>query len=187
MLIRKIIKNQSGAAFIELSFILPFLMLAFIGMIEIISFIKIKERMNKTAAEVAGILSTIPSWNVGQFIEPSLPAARLAAKPYGVSISARFCQLGGTRPFTSANFGANYTGTGKFAARPADCSLGKPSAGVLAGPVNCTDAPATAISQYVVVSASCLYSPILSQLGLFKNQTITSYSFGTMRYSMIWN
>lgn len=192
-LLRRFHKNNEGAAYIEMAFVLMFMMLMFIGIVEIVSYLKVRERMNKVADEMSGLLSSITFWDVPGLVNPAMVAAQAMATPYGVSISARFCH-GGAPSFDSGAFNNQYAGsTGDYGVGNCNHSNNIPGANLPA--VNCTDPQvggqpiftANQTVQFVVVRAGCRYSaPLLGSLGLFNDQMIVTTSVSPMRYTMPW-
>lgn len=187
-------KDTRGVAYIEMAFVLMFLMLLFVGVVELVSYMKVKERMNKVADEMSGLLANIPSWNVGTNVTPAIVASQSMATPYGVSVSARFCR-GGAPQFDSGAFDAQYAGAdGRYGVGNCNHSTNIPGAALTA--VNCNDAQmggngplmtTNPTVQFVVVRAGCRYSaPLLGTLGLFNNAMIVTTSVSPMRYTMTW-
>lgn len=190
--LRRFRRDASGAAYIEMAFVLIFMTILFIGAVEIVSYLKVRERMNKVADEMSGLLSNMPSWNVATNVNPVLVAAQSIATPYGASVSVRFCR-GGTPSFDSGAFNRSYAGTtGKYGV--GNCNHSDMASGNLPE-IACSDArignqaltAANPTVQFVAVRAGCRYSaPLLGRFGLFDNQLIMTTSVSPMRYTMPW-
>lgn len=59
-IIRRLLRNRQGVALIEMAFVLPFLLLFLYGAIEVVRFISIAQRVDKTAFTVANIVTQYP-------------------------------------------------------------------------------------------------------------------------------
>lgn len=181
---KKYAGNQEGVAYIELAFTLLIMTTILFGLVELTAFMRVKNKVNQVADQLAATLSTIPRWQT-EYVDGLLPAAEIMARPFGIAIDGRFCS--GTK-------GEIYNFNRVFDA--ADCTYGAytPGSGALAVS-DCDDAKLGANNlsqalpgiQYVTLAASCRYRPYLNYLGLFDNVVIVSKSVTPIRYHMAWD
>lgn len=175
---KRLAKDQDGAVYLETAFIFIFLTIAFIGVLQIVDYVYVKQRTNKVADEMAALLSTIPEYKPAD-VQTLVNSATLMAEPEGVAVAVRFCQ-GGTG-YESPAFGASSKGgkCGLFGAGGSDVSI----------TASCSDATynggayGTAFprAQFVVVRSICGYKAGLRLFAFLADGPVTSTAITEMR------
>lgn len=191
-MLKRLYHDIRGVAFIETAFVLTILMVLLMGIVELVGYIRVKERMHRVADEMAAILSTIDTWDPPVSVVPTLPAAQLIAAPYGVAISARYCR--GEPEFRSEPFERRFAGLTQ-AYPEAGCNYSSAVAPVSFAGVACEDAHAAGGSNllqtmphnsFVIVRASCRYAPILVRGLPGVPKVVSSDATAHIRYSFRW-
>jgi len=181
-IIKRYSQDEAGVAYIELAFTLFVMTTVLFGLVEITTYLRVKDKMNQTADQLGQALSTIPRWDPA-FVDGLLPAASWMAAPYGVHVNGIFC---------SGTMGDVYDFNRTYG--NADCALGTDPGGGAFVISNCSDAQLNGNamtdelpgSQFVVLTASCRYKPYLNYLGLFNEMVVSSRSVTPVRYHMAW-
>lgn len=176
----QMLRNEHGGPMIEAAFILPLMLIFVLGLLEIMSYVDAKERMNKATTQIANLVSTIPPESVNntaglraEFVGIVNDAANVIS-PYGAGVLIRFCEGATEVP------GSRVTQTiaGK-------CGL------VGGGPATATDiaggcgGSTVANGQFVSVAVACAYQPMFASFGLFDvNQIINTQMTAHMRQNV---
>lgn len=188
---RNIARDESGVAYIEFALSVFILSTMLLGMAEVSSYIRVKNKMNQVADQMGNILSTIPTWRPTENVEPFIGAAELIARPFGVFISADFCSKGtGTSYKYEDTYGMADCSLGLKAQATAPLTSSTCDSGSVLQGLDVNDPKHTSgqfySGQYVVVSASCRYKPYINYFKFFDGVIVSSTSVVPMRYSMQW-
>lgn len=172
---------ESGAVYVEAAFVMIFLVIAFIGVLQIADYVYVKQKTNKVSDDLAALLSTIPNYTP-ESVQTLMNAAEAMATPEGVTVSAVFCQ--GGRGYQSPVFTAT--------ARGGACGLldrGQGGGGNIDTSVSCASAQyngqayGTAFPrpQFVVVRSGCSYKAGIRLFSFLADGPIYNTAFTEMR------
>jgi hypothetical protein len=158
MLLKQLARDERGVAYIEGSIAIILMFIIFFGMMEITTYISVRERMEKASGQLAQVLGSIPKWDAGE-VTRVMDSAKIIAEPQGISVAAVFCENGSAKYAFSSSFGG------------AGCGLSgsKSGAGGAAASASCADGAAAGSGQYVVIATQCAYTPFMNPLGLFND------------------
>lgn len=176
------IKNEEGAVLIEAVLFIFFILLpTFLGLVELSSYIRTKEKVNRVAHEMGELFSSIPEWDATEATNLRV-AASMIAKPHGMSVDAVFCEGGGlgvaseVAPITIRDGLCGYGDN-----RAEGTALVLPTASCANSGIPLGEGGGTSAAQYVVVEVGCHYSPMLRFFDFFVGDTITASTVSPMR------
>ena len=185
------IKNEEGAALVEaVLFILFILLPTFLGLVELSSYIRTKEHVNRVAHEMGELFSSIPEWDQTEANSLRV-AATLIARPHGMRVDAIFCEggglSGGNQDVAPIVIGGGLCGYGSNRAEGTALDVTNASCDNSGIPRGDSGAGGTSAAQYVVVEASCHYSPMLRVFDFFVGDSITASTVSPMRNVVNFN
>jgi len=188
--------DESGNSAIEFALASILLVFMLLGEIELISYIMVKERINRTADETSQLLGHITGFSTNK-MEDRLSAASLISYPQGVNVSAVYCLNNNLVEWMNPKtLKTNDIGPLNTTIRDGVCGNMAANSGAVMTPLeNCTgegqdekiQAAFTNLNkyitaQYVAVKAQCAYSPIINVRNIVTAREITATSFITLRY-----
>lgn len=178
--IRRFLRDAGGGPVVEFAFVLPLMVLFVLGLVELHSYMDVKERFQKAVNQAASVASTIPVNAVTNRTDLTNELTNIANSmqnvlaPYGGHFTMRFCD-GTTQPIAVvrrtflAPCGAQ---GGPTPTLPQELGGGCGNSQVAYG-------------QFVSVAVSCRYTPFFVNFGLFDTGvTVEAQSTAHMRQTL---
>jgi len=168
-------KDKEGIILLEGIIMLLILVPMFLGFVEISSYIRVREKLARSAQEVSHIIATMPHYDEDEVRALALRVSTVVASPHGVSIALTICEAN-----TKFGMSARKTFTHNTAENCGWGSIATVSTGIQA-PL--CDAAINGLGdavekQYIVVSTSCQYAPIFTVTKNFIGDSVdASYAF----------